>query len=226
MWPEIALILGAYLLGSFPHLYLLGRASGVDLRKEDMHIALWRKVGRLQGTVGVLGELAKGVLPVVVARAVGFDLLWVALAGLAAVVGQMWPIFLGFDGEKGNSIGLAMALALAYKATLLMLVPIFIGFAWRTVPRMLNPSLPWSERLKFGGPPSRSLPLAMASAFALLPLLSWGLGEALEVNLAFLGLFLLIMVRRLTTGLRKDLRQAQNKKMVLLNRLLYDRSFL
>ena len=54
MWDKVALVIGFYILGSFPLLYLLGRLHGVDLREyDDMHIALWRHVGRVEGFIGV-----------------------------------------------------------------------------------------------------------------------------------------------------------------------------
>ena len=227
MWREVVLILGAYLLGSFPFMYLLGRLHGVDLRQyDDMHIALWRHVGRVQGAAGVIFDFMKGVIVVLVAREVGFAPEWVAFAGVVAVVGQMWPIFEKFDGEKGNSTGLAMSLALATTATLVALAPIAIGFLVRTIPRFRKPDQTMKERFMFLGPPSLSLPLGMAIGFAVLPLAAWLLppGQPLGVVLALVGLFLLIMVRRATAGLKKDLRQPSGRTIILLNRLLFDRS--
>lgn len=222
---EAALLLLAYLFGSFPMLYLLGRLRGFDLRQEeDMHIALWRKVGRLEGALGVAYDLAKGAVAVVVARALGFELTWVALAGLAVVVGQMWPIFQRFDGEKGNSTGLAMMLALAPEPLLLAIVPVLAGVAIRTLPRLLKRNQSVTERLKFGGPPSKSLPLGMLLGFALLPALTWALGEPKSVVFVALALSLFIYLRRLTDGVRADLRGASSKRSVLLNRFLFDRS--
>ena len=159
-----------------------------------------------------------------VARAVGFDIVWVAFAGVAAVAGQMWPIFMKFDGEKGNSIGLAMTGALATKAMLIGLVPIIIGFAVRTVPRFRKRDQSMDEKLKFGGPPSNSLPVGMASGFALMPFAAWGLGHRWEVIVALAAVFILIMVRRATAGITKDLQQASDKKRMIMNRLLYDRN--
>lgn len=224
MWADGALILGAYLLGSVPHLSALGKLRGIDL-EGDSHISLWRKGGRLVGVIGILGEFAKGVIPVLVGRILGFDLFIVVLAGLAAVSGQMWSIFSRFDGERGNSIGLAMAGTLAAKPLFIALVPIVIGVAIRTVPRMRDSSHSMNERLKFGGPPSRSLPLGMAIGFLVLPLAGWGLGEPLVIILGYLVLFLLIMVRRLTVGLRDDLKANTGVRGILKNRLLYDRSY-
>lgn len=225
MWDEGVLIAGSYLLGSFPFMYLMARLKGVDLREyEDSHIALWREVGRLQGFMGVMLDFAKGFTVVLVARAVGFAPGWFAFAGVAAVAGQMWPIFLKFDGEKGNSIGLAMSGALATSALLIGLIPITIGFLVRTIPRFRRPEQTIDEKLKFGGPPSNSLPLGMAIGFAVMPLAAWGLDYCWEIIVALAGLFCLIMLRRATAGITEDLREPSGRKRMVLNRLLYDRS--
>ncbi|MGB2885725.1 MAG: glycerol-3-phosphate acyltransferase, partial [Dehalococcoidia bacterium] len=190
---------------------------------EDMHIALWRNVGRIQGLLGVFLDFAKGAIVVVAARSAGFEPGWVAFAGVAAVAGQMWPVFMKFDGEKGNSIGLAMSATLATKAALIAMVVMATGLLIRTIPRLRQPNQSASERLKFGGPPSNSLPVGMAVGFAVLPLAAWVMGQPGEVIVAFLGLFALIMVRRATAGISEDLRQPSGKRRMLLNRLLYDR---
>lgn len=224
MWASVALILGSYLLGSLPHLYALGKLRGISL-EGDLHIGLWRRAGRLEGTIGILGDLAKGVIPILVGKSLGFELSIIALAGLAAVAGQMWPVFLGFDGEKGNSTGAAMAVTLTPKVFLFAAVPMLLGVAIRTVPRLLDSTQSINQRLKFGGPPSLSLPLGMGIAFALLPLISWWLGQPTVVTLAYLTLFILIMVRRLTAGLKDDLKPGANVKSILVNRFLFDRGY-
>jgi len=226
MWDEIAFAFGAYILGSFPLMYLMGRLHGIDLREyEDMHIATWRNVGRVQGFIGVIFDFAKGVIAVLIAREVlHFSDGWVAVAGVTAVAGQMWPVFLKFDGEKGNSTGLAMSGALATYAMLIVLIPVTIGFAIRTIPRFRQKDQTVSDKLKFGGPPSLSLPLGMAIAFAVLPLAAWLVGQPLEVVYAFGALSVLILIRRLTAGLSEELRQPSWNNKMMLNRLLFDRS--
>ena len=222
MWASIALIVGSYLLGAAPHLAALGKLRGLNL-EGDLHISLWRTGGRLVGTVGLLGEFAKGVIPILVGGALGFDLPAIVLAGLAAVIGQMWPVFSRFDGEKGNSIGLAMAGALAPMSLFIALIPIVIGAAIRTLPRLMDARQSLDTRLKFGGPPSRSLPLGMAVGFLVLPVASWWLGKPQAIISGYWTLFTLIMVRRLTAGLRRDLKTDTKVKGILINRLLYDR---
>jgi glycerol-3-phosphate acyltransferase PlsY len=225
MWSDIALILGAYLLGSVPHLWALGRLCGTDL-DGDLHISLWRRGGRLVGGIGILVDLLKGVVPVLVGKSLGFNVLVVTLAGLVAVCGQMWPIFSRFNGEKGNSTGLAMALALAPYPLLIALIPTAVGVAIRTVPRLLDARQSLNERLKLGGPPSRSLPLGMAVGFLVLPIASLLLKEPLVITSGFSALFILVMIRRLTAGLRADLTVSTSVGSILVNRLLYDRSYL
>ena len=227
MLANTLMVLGAYLFGALPVLLFIGRVRGSDLsQEEDLHFALWRKVGRLEGTLGVIWDLGKGAVCVLVARALGFSPPVVAAAGVAVVVGQMWPAFDRFDGEKGNSTGLAMALALAPKPLAVSLIPILLRIIIRTAPRFLRSGQSVDERLKFGGPPSLSLPLGMAIGFVMLPLASWWLNEPIAVTIAFAALFILIMIRRLTADLGRDLAGAPNKKSILINRFLYDRSYL
>jgi len=110
---DVALVIGAYLLGSVPYMILLGRAKGIDLSQEDdLHIALWRKVGRLEGLSGVLVDVLKGAIPVVIGFIFDFHLAVIASAGVAAVAGQMWSVFQKFDAERGNTTGAGMMLTL------------------------------------------------------------------------------------------------------------------
>jgi len=220
---DIAFVIGSYLLGAFPHLYLLGRMKGLRL-SGDLHMALWREGGRPLGTLGFLLELAKGISVVLAGRAMDLDIAVVALGGLAVVAGQMWPVFFHFDGEKGNSVGAAVAVTLTPVPLLLSLIIMLTGYGIRTVPRFLEKGVSVNEKLKLGGPPSLSFPLGMSLGFAALPLFAWLFDEPPVVVLAYVGLFLLIMLRRLTAGLGADIKAGKDLKTVVVNRLLYDRA--
>jgi glycerol-3-phosphate acyltransferase PlsY len=235
----IALVIGAYLLGSLPYMMLLGRARGVDLSKEeDLHMALWHKVGRLEGLSGVLVDILKGVIAIVVGFVLNFPLAVTAAAGVAAVVGQMWPVFRKFDGEKGNTTGIGVVIALtmyltatysplAYIVFIIFAIPILIGIGIKIIPRFMQSDQTISERFMFGGPVSNSMPLGMAIGFAIAPLSSWCLRQPLEMTWAFLAVFVAIIIRRLTAGLGEDLKTATTSvRNILINRLLYDRSYL
>jgi len=228
MWADALLILGAYLLGAFPIVYLLGRMRGFDLSKEeDMHLSLWRKVGRREGFIGITWDIVKGGVAVVLVDKFS-DFAWgtVVGVGVAVVVGRMWSIFLRFRGEKANTTSLGVSAALAYQALPFLLVPMALGAGIRTVPRFFGSRQSLNERLKFGGPPSLSLPLGMLAGFALFPLGCWCMNRPWETILAGVLIFLLIITKRLTAGLKEDLKTATNKRSILLNRLLFDRSYL
>jgi len=216
-------IVGSYLLGSVPHLSLLARLRRISL-DGDYHQTLWSKGGRIFGVIGVVGEFVKGILPVLVGRAIGLEISIVAFAGLAAVCGQMWPAFQRFDGEKGNSITIAMVIALMPVAALAAIFPVIIALIIRTVPRLTAKSRASDEQSVIGGSYSRSLPLGMAAYFLILPLSAWYFGEPAAVIWCCVALFILILIRRLTAGLGIDLKTGEDVKLILLRRLFYDRS--
>ena len=234
MLANIALMLGAYLLGSLPFMVALGKASGLDLsQEEDLHIALWRKVGILEGLTAVFVDFAKGAIPILIGFGFGLPLAVVASSGVVAVAGQMWPIFCHFDGEKGNTTGLSMIfiLTLAYSAypVFLFLIPMVIGAGTRFFLSMFSSRESVGERLKFRettNPIALGLPVGMILGFATAPLASWLSGQPVEITLCLLALFLIILVRRLTAGLRADLKASTNITRMLLSRLLFDCSFL
>lgn len=230
-WASILLVVGSYFLGGIPIQYYLGRLRGVDLKGEyDMHISLFRKVGPAVGVLGVVVDMAKGAIPVLVANLLGWDVLVAALAGLAALIGQMWSIYNKFDGEKGNTTGIGMAVALAPRAAAVMVTFIAIGAFIRTIPRLLKKDQTNSERLRFGGPPSNSLPIGMVIGFAMFPIattsaFSTWFAHPLSTTLVAMGMFLLVMLRRATANVREDFKSGHSKVKIVLNRLLLDRGF-
>ncbi len=226
MQADILWIVGAYLYGSVPVVYLIGRLGGVDLSgEEDMHIALWRKVGRLHGLVGIVWDLIKGGIAVlVVDRGVHLADWVVAGVGLAVVLGELWPVLLKFRGEKSNTTGMGVDAALVWQAIPFLLGPIIIGALVRTAPRVLRRGQSLDERMKLGGPPSLSLPLGMFCGFGLFPLGCWIMGAPWERTAAGTVLFALIVFKRLTFGLAEDLRGEGLRPATVINRLLFDRS--
>jgi glycerol-3-phosphate acyltransferase PlsY len=223
VWLDMGFILGAYLVGALPHLYLLGRLKGFSL-SGDLHMELWRKCGRPLGTIGFLLELVKGIIPILVGRALGLDIAIIVIGGVAAVCGQMWPVFYHFDGEKGNSIGAAMAVTLTPVPFWLAFIIMVVGYLIRTVPRFAKKGQSVNEKFKLGGPPSLSFPLGMALGFLALPLITWWRGEPIEIIIGYTMLFLLIMVRRATAGITQDIREKKSLPRVILNRILFDRA--
>jgi acyl phosphate:glycerol-3-phosphate acyltransferase len=232
MFGEIIFLVAAYLFGSFPLMLLVSKAKGVDLSQEgDYHIAMYRKVGRVAGIVGIAADVLKGILTVLVGYLLGFSILVVAASGVLATLGQMWPVFQKFNGEKGNTTGggVVFIYSILYHAPWIIGVGLIVGgagFLIRTIPRFLEKGQTFNQKLGFGGPPSNSLPLAMILGFALFPLVSFLIGEPVEITFALLIIFVAIVIRRLTAGVMKDIRKKDSSACrILCNRLLFDRSY-
>jgi glycerol-3-phosphate acyltransferase PlsY len=109
----------AYLLGCIPSGVLVARArGGADLRtvgsgRTGATNAL-RALGKGPAAIVFLADFAKGALAVLVARAIAGGEPWPqVLAGLAAVVGHTYSLFLGFKGGRGVATGLGSLFAIA-----------------------------------------------------------------------------------------------------------------
>lgn len=113
----VLLILVGYALGSIPTGLLVGLLAGVDVRKVGSGnigtANVLRSVGKWAAVATMVGDMLKGVVPVLLARAL-VDNAWViAAVALAAVVGHCWPVFLRFKGGKGVATGSGTAVGLA-----------------------------------------------------------------------------------------------------------------
>ena len=138
MLNEIILLAGAYLLGSIPTGLLLARAFGVDIRATGSGnigaTNVYRTLGRKVGVMTLVGDCLKGLIPVLVARQLGFADAWVAAAGLAALLGHIYTIFLGFKGGKGVATALGVFLGISPLAVLIALaVFVAVVFKWRYI---------------------------------------------------------------------------------------------
>ena len=222
MLTDIALIIVFYLLGAFPHLYLMCKLHKLST-SGDLHMNLWQGAGPFWGISGVMIDVLKGVATILICYAIGLDL-WVTVAcGLAAVVGQMWPVFSRFDGEKGNTVGLGMAVTLAYTATFIAIIPALVGLISKLVKALKLKGQTTRTRFTKGAGTSNTLPIGVAIAFFILPFAAWFLGEPVEIVVGFIILFVIIMIRRLTQGITEDIKAKRKLGEVLLNRFLFDR---
>src|SRR4030043_1552969 len=99
------LIIASYLLGSLPLSYLVARSRGVDLRKQGSQQVgggnLWRTTSRKLAVFVGIFDLFKGALMVYITWQMGLDAGLQLGAGLAAVIGHNWPVFLRFHGGRG-----------------------------------------------------------------------------------------------------------------------------
>ncbi|RCL60122.1 MAG: glycerol-3-phosphate 1-O-acyltransferase [Synechococcus sp. MED-G68] len=113
-----SLILG-YLLGSIPSGWLAGRwLKGIDLRELGSGSTgatnVLRQVGKGPALVVFLIDVGKGAAAVLIARALGLGDWIQVLAGLTALAGHIWPVWLHFKGGKAVATGFGMFLGLAW----------------------------------------------------------------------------------------------------------------
>jgi len=132
------LLAGAYLLGSIPTGLLLGKAYGIDVRKEGSGnigaTNLYRTVGRKVGVMTLAGDCLKGLLPVLAVTYSSLPSEYAAWVGLAAFCGHVFSVFLRFKGGKGVATALGVFLALSPLAVAFALgVFIVLMLIWRYV---------------------------------------------------------------------------------------------
>jgi glycerol-3-phosphate acyltransferase PlsY len=99
----LALLVGAYLVGAIPWSWLVVRwKTGQDIRQVGSGNVgatnAMRAAGRVAGVLALLLDVAKGVAPVIVARSLDAPPLVVSCAATLAVLGHMYPVWLGFHG--------------------------------------------------------------------------------------------------------------------------------
>lgn len=118
------LCLFAYLTGSLSFALLLSRRHGLrDPRASGSGNPgasnMWRLAGRRLALLTLLGDLGKGLLPVLIAHQAGLDLTQQAWIGLAAVCGHLYPVFFRFRGGKGVATTAGMLFGLSFPLALL-----------------------------------------------------------------------------------------------------------
>jgi glycerol-3-phosphate acyltransferase PlsY len=132
------LIVFAYLLGSVPVGVLLARMKGADPRKVGSGnigaTNVMRAAGKVTGALTLVGDILKGLLPVAVAFIMGEPVIVVAAAGLAAFLGHLFPLFLGFKGGKGVATALGVYLRLdPFAVFITVIVFVLVLLKWRFV---------------------------------------------------------------------------------------------
>jgi glycerol-3-phosphate acyltransferase PlsY len=121
---EILVIAGAYLIGSVSAAIITCRIMGLpDPRssgsKNPGATNVLRLGGKKAAIITLLGDLIKGLLPVLVAQLMQLDMSIIALTGLAAFLGHLYPVFFGFQGGKGVATALGVYFGIAWQAGLL-----------------------------------------------------------------------------------------------------------
>ena len=126
LWTQVLAVVAAYLLGSISFSVLIVRVLlGIDVRTVGSGNAgatnVLRVAGKLPALAALLLDAGKGLAAVLVARALEAPPVIVALVGVAAVLGHMYPIFFGFRGGKGVATAAGTLGSLAPVPTLVAL---------------------------------------------------------------------------------------------------------
>lgn len=167
----------AYLLGSLSSAVLISRLYKLpDPREQGSKNPGATNVLRLGGkkaaVLTLIGDAAKGWIPVLLARALGAEPIIVASAGIAAFLGHLFPIFFQFKGGKGVATALG----------------VLLGFAW---PLGLAAAATWITMAAL----FRISSLAALTAAAATPAYAWFLTHSRELTTATVGLALLLIWR-------------------------------
>jgi glycerol-3-phosphate acyltransferase PlsY len=115
---RIVIVIVAYLIGSIPFGYLIVRKKmGADIRQTGSGgtgaTNVSRRAGKAAGVLTLILDAAKGCAAVLIAKALTGDDWVIAAAAIAALVGHIFPVWLGFRGGKGVAIGVGIFLVLA-----------------------------------------------------------------------------------------------------------------
>lgn len=221
-----ALWAAAYLYGSLPLVYWLGRRARVDLRHAGSGnvgatnlLQSGGASGKALAAAGWLFDASKGAAPPAVARALGAPPAVAAMAGALGVAGQCWPVTLGFRGGRGISAFVGAAALMDPVAWAASLVPMIVGASWRVVTTRRSPSPADSKPSR-----SRSVPLGCFIATIIFPL-ACALRRTEGGWLAPVALSAVIALRRLTAALPDDADVGPRQQpRALVYRLLYDRN--
>lgn len=134
---DVVLVVIAYLAGSVPFGLLIARLKGnVDLRRVGSGnigaTNVFRAVGKGAAILTLVGDIGKGAAAVGLARGLGASSRVLAAVALAAVLGHLFPVFLGFRGGKGVATTLGVVLAaMPAVGGLLLLVWLLVAAVWR-----------------------------------------------------------------------------------------------
>lgn len=128
----LVLSLTAYLFGSISAAIITCKAMGLpDPRTQGSNnpgaTNVLRIGGKKAAVITLLGDMLKGLLPVLLVVALNGDNLTLALVASAAFLGHLYPVFFGFKGGKGVATAFGAIAGVSWSVALAMLV------TWLTV---------------------------------------------------------------------------------------------
>ncbi len=125
--------IAAYLCGSIPTGVLIAKRQGITVSEAGSgnigatNVA--RTAGKKAGILTLVGDVLKGLLPVLVVGWLGLGEIVQASTAVMAILGHLFSVFMRFSGGKGVATGLGVFLGLAPTAILTALLGFVIVFA-------------------------------------------------------------------------------------------------
>ena len=135
----ILLVVGGYLVGSIPTGVILARLfSATDIRREGSGnigaTNVYRVLGAKLGVITLVGDVVKGMVPVILTRFFMGDDVWIASVALSTFLGHLYPLFLRFRGGKGVATALGIFMVIAPLVTAgAVIVFIVVVVRWKYV---------------------------------------------------------------------------------------------
>lgn len=197
-------VIAAYLMGSIPSAYLAGRwLKGIDLRHYGSGTVsgtgVYYHVSKPAIVAVGLFDLAKAALPTWLALRWKLGLGVALMAGLAAMIGHNWPLYLEFKGGRGHSTILGI-----------MLVVFPWGFPYLLAFMAAGRLLGYTALLSLLG-------------IASLPLLTQLVHQPAEVVWASVTMLIITVIKRLEANRQPLPPKGPERRRVLLSRFLFDR---
>lgn len=134
----ILVITFSYLMGSIPCGLILSKLLGHgDLRKSGSGnigaTNAMRVGGKKLGILTLLLDCLKGIMPIILFKQLNFNDALLALSGLVAVLGHIFPVWLKFKGGKGVATAVAVLLALVPYVGLVFAISWLLVFALKRI---------------------------------------------------------------------------------------------
>ncbi len=189
---EITLIVVAYLLGSISAAIITCKLMGLpDPRSEGSKNPGATNVLRIgnkkAAALTLFGDFLKGLIPVLIGRALEIEPQELALIAMAAFLGHLYPIFFGFQGGKGVATAFGVILGLSWQVALAAIL------TWLIVAKVFKISS-----------------LAALIAAVLTPLYCWLLAPQIEFMI-MLAVLSLMLIWRHRSNIRNLLKGSEGK---------------
>lgn len=198
----VLVCVGAYLVGAVPVGWIVGRLAGVDLRQVGTGKIgtsnLFHSVGLLPAAVVGPLQFCQGLVPVLIALALRAPAWVAAAAGLCAVLGNGWPIFLQYNGGRGVASATGAVALWSWWGIGFVLLLVILGGALR------------------------KSALSVLIAFAGLPVVLWLTHDSSAYAITAVGVLICLVLRRFE-GYQGGPAQPGQVRDSLLTRVLFDR---